>query len=209
MLLIVVAAAIVYSNIYQVPFVFDDFSSIVENPDIRNLSNYTSLKSLLMSRKIVWFTFAFNYAIGVLDPFGGTWMANCWAPGKSLYFSEHSSVNFSPRWYAEFLKAANDKMIDAHSCAVSWIYAKEGKHLLHHYFNRPRRTLIHWSGEEGMDESYFEEYPDSLFSISCASDEFHEVYRRCGGQRILYDISCESVDQARAFGLKIGTAAML
>ncbi len=70
MLLIVVAAAIVYSNIYQVPFVFDDFSSIVENPDIRNLSNYTSLKSLLMSRKIVWFTFAFNYAIGVLDPFG-------------------------------------------------------------------------------------------------------------------------------------------
>ncbi|MDP6775332.1 MAG: hypothetical protein QGI83_01045 [Candidatus Latescibacteria bacterium] len=54
---------------------------------------------------------------------GGTWMANCWAPGKALYFSEHSSVNFSPTWYTDFLKTPNDRMIGAHSYAVSWIYA--------------------------------------------------------------------------------------
>ena len=136
--------------------------------------------------------------------FDGTWMANCWAPGKALYFCEHSSVNFSAEWYAEYLKAANDRMIDAHACAVSWVYANEGKHLLHYYFNRPRPTLIHWSGEGGMDESFLERFPNSLFSVRCTPDEFREIYRRCGGQRILYDVSCESLDQARAFALALG-----
>ena len=70
LILITVLAAIIYSNIYHCPFVFDDISSITESAKIRDLGNYFSLKQLLKPRAIVNLTFALNYKFGKLSVFG-------------------------------------------------------------------------------------------------------------------------------------------
>ena len=70
LILITVLAAIIYSNIYHCPFVFDDISSITESAKIRDLGNYFSLEQLLKPRSIVDFTLALNYKFGKLHLFG-------------------------------------------------------------------------------------------------------------------------------------------
>jgi len=61
---------VIYSNIYNSPFVFDDVPRIVENTTIRDLSNFLSPDKLLEPRAIVDFTFALNYRFGKLNVFG-------------------------------------------------------------------------------------------------------------------------------------------
>ncbi|MFC1825835.1 tetratricopeptide repeat protein [Thermodesulfobacteriota bacterium] len=68
--LIGISVLVVYSNIYNNPFVFDDVLNIVEKETIRGLSNYLSLDKLLKPRAIVDFTFALNYRFGKLNVFG-------------------------------------------------------------------------------------------------------------------------------------------
>jgi Flp pilus assembly protein TadD len=63
LVLIALIAAIVYSNIYQYPFVFDDESSIVENV-------FFSFEAFLKPRSIVNHTLALNYRFGKLNVFG-------------------------------------------------------------------------------------------------------------------------------------------
>ncbi len=70
LILIALVAAIIYSNIYHCPFVFDDERQIVEKVKIRDLTNYLPLKQLLNPRTIVSFTFALNYKFGELNVFG-------------------------------------------------------------------------------------------------------------------------------------------
>jgi len=67
---IILSAVIIYSNIYQSPFVFDDRPGIQENLDIRNVGNYLSVDRLLKPRDIVNLTFALNYRFGKLNVFG-------------------------------------------------------------------------------------------------------------------------------------------
>lgn len=70
LLLIGLSVLVIYSNIYNTPFTFDDATSIVENKTTRNLSNYFSYSKLLKPRAIVDFTFALNYRFGKLNVFG-------------------------------------------------------------------------------------------------------------------------------------------
>ena len=70
LILIPILVLIIYSNIYQCPFVFDDGPGIEENTTIRTLSNYSSPGGLLRPRAIVGFTFALNYKFGKLNVFG-------------------------------------------------------------------------------------------------------------------------------------------
>ena len=70
LIVITLAAFVVYSNVYHCPFVFDDIHSIVENTGIRDLSNFSSPGRFLKSRAVVDFTFALNYRFGKLDVFG-------------------------------------------------------------------------------------------------------------------------------------------
>ncbi|MBL7205217.1 MAG: tetratricopeptide repeat protein [Desulfobacteraceae bacterium] len=63
-------AVIIYSNIYQSPFVFDDRPGIQENLDISNVANYLCIDRLLKPRDIVNLTFALNYRFGKLNVFG-------------------------------------------------------------------------------------------------------------------------------------------
>ena len=67
---IALTVLIIYSNIYQSPFIFDDRPGIQENLDIRNVGNYLSFDRLLKPRDIVNLTFALNYRLGKLNVFG-------------------------------------------------------------------------------------------------------------------------------------------
>ena len=71
-LLIIIAGFLAYSNSFSVPFVFDDASSLNEDPAIRNLRAVRQVlspahNSTLMGRPLVSLTFALNYALGGLD----------------------------------------------------------------------------------------------------------------------------------------------
>jgi len=70
LIVIGLSVLVIYSNIYNSPFVFDDGPRIVENSTIRDLSNYLSPDKLLEPRAIVDFTFALNYRFGKLNVFG-------------------------------------------------------------------------------------------------------------------------------------------
>ena len=73
-LLITTLGILVYSNTLQVPFVFDDYFSIVDNPDIRNLPGL--IKDALSghayhpNRYVGFLTFAVNYRFGGLEVTG-------------------------------------------------------------------------------------------------------------------------------------------
>jgi len=70
LIIIALVAAVIYSNIYHSPFVFDDTCQIVEKTSIRHLDNYFSFEQLLKPRAIVDLTFALNYKFGKLNVFG-------------------------------------------------------------------------------------------------------------------------------------------
>ncbi|MBI5492188.1 MAG: tetratricopeptide repeat protein [Deltaproteobacteria bacterium] len=64
---LVAAGLAVYSSSLSAPFVYDDKPFIADNQWIRSLSNFTDLSSM---RYVCDLTFALNYLIGGLDPFG-------------------------------------------------------------------------------------------------------------------------------------------
>jgi protein O-mannosyl-transferase len=73
--LIVLAGIATYGNTFANPFIFDDFGSIVRNPQIRDLANLRAVFSPLAdtavaNRPLVNLSFAINYAIGGLDVAG-------------------------------------------------------------------------------------------------------------------------------------------
>ncbi|MDD2851546.1 MAG: tetratricopeptide repeat protein [Desulfuromonadaceae bacterium] len=70
LVLIVLVGIIVYSNTLHSPFIYDDYSNIVNNVEIRNLSSFFDGASLLKLRYFGRLSFAINYHFGLLDPFG-------------------------------------------------------------------------------------------------------------------------------------------
>ena len=72
-LLIAVAGLLIYSNTFHVPFLWDDRTSIVENPVIKSMENFfLNAKGYEYNprRFIGYLTFALNYFIGGLDVTG-------------------------------------------------------------------------------------------------------------------------------------------
>ncbi|MEW6556795.1 MAG: tetratricopeptide repeat protein [Elusimicrobiota bacterium] len=79
---IIIVTVIIYFPSLKVPFIFDDIAKIVENPDIRQLSNlktklfepYTDKNRYINkndpSRPVVSLTFTLNYYFGKLNTFG-------------------------------------------------------------------------------------------------------------------------------------------
>ena len=70
LIVITLFTVIIYSNIYQSSFVFDDRPGIQEKLDIRSVGNYLSVDRLLKPRDIVNLTFALNFRFGKLNVFG-------------------------------------------------------------------------------------------------------------------------------------------
>lgn len=71
-LIISVIGVLAYSNTFQVPFLFDDQTSIVENPVITDLGRFLSGEGWAYNaRRVVgYFTFALNYRFGGLNVVG-------------------------------------------------------------------------------------------------------------------------------------------
>jgi len=70
LILIAVTTFVIYSNVYHGPFVFDDKLQIEDKMKIRDLNNYSSLKGFFSHRPLTSFSFALNYRMGGLKPFG-------------------------------------------------------------------------------------------------------------------------------------------
>jgi tetratricopeptide (TPR) repeat protein len=68
-----VVGFLIYSNVIDSQWVFDDFHTIVNNEEIRDVDNYLEFdtwKPGLQNRSVSFFTFALNYQLGGLDPTG-------------------------------------------------------------------------------------------------------------------------------------------
>ncbi|MFZ2198746.1 MAG: hypothetical protein WAV13_13480, partial [Thermodesulfovibrionales bacterium] len=59
---------LVYSNILHAPFVFDDYTSVLDNETVKNLK--TALSNAANKRGVTFLSFALNYAAGGDKPFG-------------------------------------------------------------------------------------------------------------------------------------------
>ncbi len=73
LLLVAIVGLVVYSNTFDVPFQFDDFNNISDNPLIRNLDSFISSARAYdynPRRYIGYLTFALNYRFGGLDVTG-------------------------------------------------------------------------------------------------------------------------------------------
>ncbi len=57
----------IYSGVLNAPFVFDDHLNIETNLKVRSLSNFLDLSG---ARYVAYLSFAVNYSLGGLDPFG-------------------------------------------------------------------------------------------------------------------------------------------
>lgn len=69
--LVFLASAVAYSNSFVVPFLFDDYHTIVLNHGIRDLTDpWRAVTGDDPRRPVLFFTFALNYAFGGLDLFG-------------------------------------------------------------------------------------------------------------------------------------------
>jgi len=67
LLILVLLAALIYSNTFSAAFHFDDIPNIVDNPYIKHLANLLDLSG---SRYVGFLTFALNYRFGALSVFG-------------------------------------------------------------------------------------------------------------------------------------------
>lgn len=60
----------IYSNTLAASFQFDDVNSVVENSNIRNLTNLGAIWNFWPTRFVTFFSFAINYHFGHLNVFG-------------------------------------------------------------------------------------------------------------------------------------------
>lgn len=69
-LLLVAAVVVVWSGTLHAPFVYDDKIEVVGNPTLRLLSEWSAITTYNLSRPLLIFTYAINWAISGLDPLG-------------------------------------------------------------------------------------------------------------------------------------------
>ncbi len=68
MLIPLLAGLVVYINSINAPFQYDDYDTIMQNKDIRVLSDLKSIFTHSLFRPVLFFTFAINYHISGLNP---------------------------------------------------------------------------------------------------------------------------------------------
>lgn len=106
----------IYSNVLHAPFVYDDCRSIIENESIRNLTE--SIRNISSNRYLPLLSFALNYTVGGLKPFGyhlinnlihviNAFLVYCLIilTFKTPFFkSQHNNID-SPRFFIAFSSA--------------------------------------------------------------------------------------------------------
>ena len=98
-LLIAALTVIIYSNSFYVPFHYDDYVVITENPNIKNIKNISDVFLYNPSRPLSTLSFALNYYFNSLNPFGYHvvnlifHIANGWLIFVLLFFIFNNSFN--------------------------------------------------------------------------------------------------------------------
>jgi protein O-mannosyl-transferase len=123
-LLLVVGAAAAYVNSFTAPFVFDDHSSLVDNPYIRHLwplsrALSAPVQSAVAGRPVVSLSLAINYAWSGLSPAGyhGWNLAVHLLAGLALFGVVRRTLT-APRFAARFGETADWL---AWACALLWL----------------------------------------------------------------------------------------
>jgi tetratricopeptide (TPR) repeat protein len=106
-LLVVLLGIMLYSNILFAPFVYDDHIAIVENESIRSLS--ASMKLFSNNRYLPMQTFALNYSIGGLKPFGYHLINNILHVCNALLVFYLIILT----WNTPFFRASNNSLNDS------------------------------------------------------------------------------------------------
>jgi len=123
--LLAIAALVAHARSLNLPFVFDDYGSIVDNPNIRQLWPLTAAltgpwQSALAGRPIVSLSLAVNYALGDLSPWGyHAWnLAVHLLAGLALFGCIRRTLAASPS-----LRARCGGTADwlAFACALLWL----------------------------------------------------------------------------------------
>ena len=137
---------------------------------------------------------------GLLDKqemYDGYWMTNAWVPKDTIYFSEHFSVNYSPKMYQTFLKPANDRLLRNYQYAMSYVYCSAGKHIIAEYFNRGRPVWIQ-SCDNDPPSNIIERFQGQvLVTIHTTASQFQDTYSRYGGLGVHYRVRCVSLKEAK------------
>lgn len=107
---------LIYSNIFQSPFVFDDLPSIVENQSIRNLGDLQSIWNFAPTHFITYFSLAGNFYIHQL-----------WVPGYHLINLVIHLVSTILVWWFVHLSFSTpvmkDKEISRHAGVIAFFSA--------------------------------------------------------------------------------------
>lgn len=106
----------IYSDILNSPFVYDDYSSIINNTSIRSVTN--SLKNISSNRYLPLLSFSLNYAVNGLNPFGYHLINNLIHIINALFvyylvfltldtsfFERHKDIIFKSRYFLAFSSA--------------------------------------------------------------------------------------------------------
>ena len=131
------------------------------------------------------------------ENFGGCWIVSGWAPAQTLYFSEHTTVNYSPEIYREFVQPANARMLDGYPCALTYLYVNEGIHLKDEYFRRGRPIWVNTCGGDPPADVVREFSGEDYFTIRASAETFEQLLSQYGSRGIAYEVTCGSLEQAQ------------
>ncbi|MEW6417916.1 MAG: tetratricopeptide repeat protein [Nitrospirota bacterium] len=108
---------LLYSNVLNAPFVFDDYSSVVENESIRNISEL--LRNVFHNRYLTLLSFALNHAVSGLKPFSYHVINNLihvfnallvyylvFLTFKTPFFRSHGDTTDTSRFFIAFSSAS-------------------------------------------------------------------------------------------------------
>ncbi len=138
------------------------------------------------------------------ESFGGYWAANSWITKDTIYFCEHSCVNYSPAHYERFLKPANDRLLTNFGHALTFVYLKAGAHLVPYYTNRGRPVWIRGCDVDPTAEQVNRYRKQVVFSVRTTVDQYNQTVARYGPQGVCYQVDCASLDQAIYFCKAVG-----
>jgi len=121
--ILIITGLIVYSNTFNVPFLFDDIQNIVENRLIRDLRQFSEPSLLLNNRFFGLLTFALNYWLNDLNTTGyhvvnlAIHIAN-----SLLVYRLIVSVFETPYFFPRYSSDSNRKLIGALALASSVLF---------------------------------------------------------------------------------------
>ncbi len=130
------------------------------------------------------------------ENYGGCWLTNAWAPPKTIYFCEHTSVNYSPEHYERFLAPANRILLEQNDYALTYVYYSAGVHLASHYFNRHRPTWVRSCDGDPPPDLVAAHRRRAIVTIRTTASDFRAVHGQFGNVGVCYVVECGSMEEA-------------